>query len=106
MYPARIEPDSPHQQNVTVISRPKHICYHSYINFETALSSLLWWLKLKNFLRGRIEDLRLGTKIRENLCRFCLLRKICLNEVLTSKVNVFMSYNYAYNNPLKYLILW
>ncbi|OAD67107.1 hypothetical protein PHYBLDRAFT_174493 [Phycomyces blakesleeanus NRRL 1555(-)] len=38
-------------------------------------SSLLWWLKLKKFLRGRIEDLRLGTKIRENLCRFCLLRK-------------------------------
>ncbi|OAD65114.1 hypothetical protein PHYBLDRAFT_153773 [Phycomyces blakesleeanus NRRL 1555(-)] len=37
---------------------------------------LLWWLKLKKFLRGRIEDLRLGMKIRENLCRFCLLRKI------------------------------
>ncbi|OAD71820.1 hypothetical protein PHYBLDRAFT_187664 [Phycomyces blakesleeanus NRRL 1555(-)] len=28
------------------------------------------------------------------------------NEVLTSKVNVFMSYNYAYNNPLMYPILW
>ncbi|OAD67600.1 hypothetical protein PHYBLDRAFT_73292 [Phycomyces blakesleeanus NRRL 1555(-)] len=99
---------------------------------------VLWWLKLKKFLRGRIEDLRLGTKIRENLCRFCLLRKdfvskfdevptlnyycylyyfrlgklydwgqVCSpNEVLTSKVNVFMSYNYAYNNPLMYLILW
>ncbi|OAD66564.1 hypothetical protein PHYBLDRAFT_189293 [Phycomyces blakesleeanus NRRL 1555(-)] len=68
--------------------------------------------KLKKFLRGRIEDLRLGTKIRENLCRFCLLRKILYqsltspNEVLTSKVNVFMSYNYAYNNPLMYPILW
>ncbi|OAD70522.1 hypothetical protein PHYBLDRAFT_171272 [Phycomyces blakesleeanus NRRL 1555(-)] len=52
---------------------------------------LLWWLKLKKFLRGRIEDLRLGMKIRENLCRFCLLRKIWYqslvspNEVLTSK---------------------
>ncbi|OAD76934.1 hypothetical protein PHYBLDRAFT_165427 [Phycomyces blakesleeanus NRRL 1555(-)] len=31
--------------------------------------------QLKKFLRGRIEDLRLGTKIWENLCRFCLLRK-------------------------------
>ncbi|OAD65561.1 hypothetical protein PHYBLDRAFT_165961 [Phycomyces blakesleeanus NRRL 1555(-)] len=30
---------------------------------------------LKKFLRGRIEDLRLETKIRENLYRFCLLRK-------------------------------
>ncbi|OAD75766.1 hypothetical protein PHYBLDRAFT_165752 [Phycomyces blakesleeanus NRRL 1555(-)] len=28
------------------------------------------------------------------------------NEVLTSKVNVFMSYNNAYNNPLMYPILW
>ncbi|OAD80846.1 hypothetical protein PHYBLDRAFT_161484 [Phycomyces blakesleeanus NRRL 1555(-)] len=36
---------------------------------------LLWWLKLKKFLRGRIEDLRLETKICEKLCRFCLLRK-------------------------------
>ncbi|OAD75765.1 hypothetical protein PHYBLDRAFT_186010 [Phycomyces blakesleeanus NRRL 1555(-)] len=59
---------------------------------------LLWWLKFKKFLRGRIEDLKLGTKIRENLCS--------PNEVLTSKVNVFMSYNYAYNNPLMYPILW
>ncbi|OAD79869.1 hypothetical protein PHYBLDRAFT_162923 [Phycomyces blakesleeanus NRRL 1555(-)] len=33
------------------------------------------YLALKKFLRGRIEDLRLGMKIRENLCRFCLLRK-------------------------------
>ncbi|OAD79479.1 hypothetical protein PHYBLDRAFT_162547 [Phycomyces blakesleeanus NRRL 1555(-)] len=32
-------------------------------------------LKLKKFLRERIEDLRLGTKICENLFRFCLLRK-------------------------------
>ncbi|OAD72665.1 hypothetical protein PHYBLDRAFT_187145 [Phycomyces blakesleeanus NRRL 1555(-)] len=31
--------------------------------------------RLKKFLRERIEDLRLGTKIRENLYRFCLLRK-------------------------------
>ncbi|OAD81101.1 hypothetical protein PHYBLDRAFT_184550 [Phycomyces blakesleeanus NRRL 1555(-)] len=60
--------------------------------------TMLWWLKLKKFLRGRIEDLKLGTKIRENLCS--------PNEVLTSKVNVFMSYNYAYNNPLMYPILW
>ncbi|OAD78064.1 hypothetical protein PHYBLDRAFT_68433 [Phycomyces blakesleeanus NRRL 1555(-)] len=36
---------------------------------------MLWWLKLKKFFRGRIEDLRFGTKIRENLCTFCLLRK-------------------------------
>ncbi|OAD69771.1 hypothetical protein PHYBLDRAFT_171795 [Phycomyces blakesleeanus NRRL 1555(-)] len=77
------------------------------------------WGSRSILVRGRIEDLRLGTKIRENLCWFCLLRKdfvskfdeenymtvVSLNEVLTSKVNVFMSYNYAYNNPLMYLIL-
>ncbi|OAD68583.1 hypothetical protein PHYBLDRAFT_63508 [Phycomyces blakesleeanus NRRL 1555(-)] len=44
------------------------------------IAQLLWWLKLKKFLRERIEDLRLGTKICENLCRFYLLRKDLISK--------------------------
>ncbi|OAD76930.1 hypothetical protein PHYBLDRAFT_62885 [Phycomyces blakesleeanus NRRL 1555(-)] len=56
---------------------------------------VLWWLKLKKFLRGRIEDLRLETKICENLCRFCLLRKDFVSkfdEVSTLNYYCFLYY--------------
>ncbi|OAD72669.1 hypothetical protein PHYBLDRAFT_73077 [Phycomyces blakesleeanus NRRL 1555(-)] len=67
-------------------------------------SSLLWWLKLKKFLRGRIEDLRLGTKICENLCRFCLLRKDFVSKF--GQVPTLNYYCYLYCFGLGKLYDW
>ncbi|OAD74056.1 hypothetical protein PHYBLDRAFT_168465 [Phycomyces blakesleeanus NRRL 1555(-)] len=82
-----------HPENAALVD---YLC--QYILAQPCARDFWSSMVLKKFLRGRIQDLKLGTKIRENLCS--------PDEVLTSKVNVFMSYNYAYNNPLMYPILW
>ncbi|OAD66775.1 hypothetical protein PHYBLDRAFT_70237 [Phycomyces blakesleeanus NRRL 1555(-)] len=61
-------------------------------------------LKLKKFSRGRIEDLRLGTKIRENLCRFCLLRKDFVSKF--DQVPTLNYYCYLYYFGLGKLYDW
>ncbi|OAD73250.1 hypothetical protein PHYBLDRAFT_168603 [Phycomyces blakesleeanus NRRL 1555(-)] len=62
--------------------------------YSFTITEILIWLKLKKFLRGRIEDLRLGTKICENLCRFCLFRKDFVSKF--DKVPTLNYYCYLY----------
>ncbi|OAD75483.1 hypothetical protein PHYBLDRAFT_166719 [Phycomyces blakesleeanus NRRL 1555(-)] len=62
------------------------------------------YLELKKFLRGRIEDLRLETKIRENLCRFCLLRKDFVSKF--DEVPTLNYYCYLYYFGLGKLYDW
>ncbi|OAD78089.1 hypothetical protein PHYBLDRAFT_68407 [Phycomyces blakesleeanus NRRL 1555(-)] len=65
---------------------------------------LLWWLKLKKFLRGKIEDLRLRMKICENLCRFCLLRKDLVSKF--DEVPTLNYYCYLYYSGSGKLYDW
>ncbi|OAD81554.1 hypothetical protein PHYBLDRAFT_184638 [Phycomyces blakesleeanus NRRL 1555(-)] len=59
---------------------------------------------LKKFLRGRIQDLKLGTKIRENFCRFCLLRKDFVSKF--DEVPTLNYYCYLYCFGLGKLYDW
>ncbi|OAD79339.1 hypothetical protein PHYBLDRAFT_58388 [Phycomyces blakesleeanus NRRL 1555(-)] len=74
------------------------------ILLQTFLITTKSCLSLKKFLRERIEDLRLGTKIRENLCRFCLLRKDFVSKF--DQVPTLNYYCYLYCFGLGRLYDW